>query len=357
VKKKLVCLSSGSEVQYRLDILRVMAMPEGAEIQFRYDTDLIDPTILTGLADDTLHKSPVLLAYLDLTAPIATPGGRAVQPCRHAVLINSEQLGKYVVLRFRLGAFSDCADIVALRALLAPKSPRSKDGKYEGFWVFENDFGKACLKSNEMALWQSLMKDLAGSADFASEDFFFRVMGLYRRGEDEAMSPSKGEYELKASTEYEWKVFHFHPESDAHKLMCVSTVIKVASASEDIKAVTSPLLAIDSSYDLKSFHFRTDATTATTYAAFTVKFEDATAVQGTQSAVPSTHPELFLPVRIVPSSLWAAFSVVVLTALLFGQQYISAISKGGIPHHTSIVLLVLAFITALFAVYALKKPL
>jgi hypothetical protein len=356
VKKKLVCLSSGFTAQYRLDILRVMAMPEGAEIQFRYDINLIDAPIRSGLGNDELHKSPVLLAYLDLTQPLETPGVRLIHPCRHAVLIGSEQLGQFVVLRFRLGPFSQCTDVAAFRKQLAPKSPEAKDGKLQGFWVFENNFEKACLKSNEMTVWQAIMKELGSSSDFGSEDFFFRVMGLHRRGKDDAIAPSKGEYKLKASTEYEWKIFHFHPDSDSHKPTNVSTVIQVASASEDIKPVTSPLLAIDSSYDLKSFHFRTNAQTVTTYAAFTVKFDDTVHVEGA-SAVPSTHPELFLPVKIVPSWVRPILSVLALTALLFGQQYIAATSKGGIPHHISFVLLGLAFLTAILAVYALKKPL
>jgi hypothetical protein len=354
--KKLVCLSSGSSAQYRLDILRVMALPEAAEIQFRYDIELIDAPVRSGLGKDKLHNSAVLLAYLDLTQPIDTPGLRAVHPCRHAVLIDSEQLGQFVILRFRLGAFSRCANVDALRTQLSSKSPKAKDGKLEGFWVFEDDFEKACTQSNEMKVWQAIMKDLGQTSDFVSEEFFFRVMGLHPQGKDDAVTPSKGEYKLKSSTEYEWKIFHFHPQSDAHKPRTISTVIQVASASDDIKSVTSPLLVIDSSYDLKSFHFRTNAATATIYTAFTVKFDDAVPIGGAATTVPA-HPELFLPVKIVPSRLRAILSVAFLTALLFGQQYIAATAKGGIPHHTSYVLLGLAFLTALIAVYALKKPL
>jgi hypothetical protein len=356
LKKKLVCLSSGSTLQYRLDILRVMAMPEGAEIQFRYDIGLIDQDIQTGLGNDSLHDSPVLIAYLDMTMTLATPGSRLVYPCRHARLINSEQLGQFVVLRFRLGPFSDCSDLAALRAQLAPKSPEIKDGRVKGFWVFESDFTKSCTKSNDMTVWQRGMRELGRSTDFSSEEFSFRVMGLYRRGDDDAIVPSKGEYKLRTNTEYEWKIFHFHPDSDDHRPKPVSTTVQVASASEDVKSVTSPVLAIDSSYDLKSFHFRTAAPTVTTFAAFTISFEDAKPAADAVTT-PSTHPELFLPVKIVPSWVRAIFSVCFLTVLLFGQQYISATSKGGIPHHTSFVLLGLALLTALVAVYALKKPL
>lgn len=199
------------------------------------------------------------------------------------------------------------------------------------------------------------MKDLAATADYASEAFFFRVMGLYRRGRDRELNPRNGEYRLASGSEYEWRIFHFHPESDAHEASTVSTVIQVASASEEIKPVTSPELAIDSSYDLKSFHFRTNAVTVTEFTSFTIKFQDISPRAADAGAM--VHPELFLPLRVVPSWWRGILSVLVLTALLFGQQYISATSKGGIPHHTSYVLLGLAFLTAVIAVYALKKPL
>ena len=355
MKKGLVCLSSGTAPQYRLDILRVMALPEGTEIQFRYDGDLIDAAVRPGLGQDKRHDTPVLLAYLDLTPPVTTPGPRTIYPCRHARLIASEMLGQFYILRFRLGAFCQCPNLDSFRKQLAPKGPQAKDGTLQGNWVFEDEFAKSCVASDDMAVWQKSMKDLAATPDYASEAFFFRVMGLYRRGSDRELNPRNGEYRLASGSEYEWRIFHFHPESDAHKAATVSTVIQVASASEEIKSVTSPELAIDSSYDLKSFHFRTNAVSVTEYTSFTMKFQDVT--QRATSGVGLVHPELFLPLKVVPSRWRGILSVIALTALLFGQQYISATSKGDIPHQTTYVLLGLAFLTAVIAVYALKKPL
>ena len=357
MKKKLVCLSSGSETQYRLDNLRVMALPEGADIQFRYDADLIEPSVLASLEGDKLHKSSALLGYLDLTKPVASPGTREALPCRHAELIDCQRFGRFLVLRFRLGAFVECGDLSAFRTGIQSKSPRAKEDKYEGFWVFEHDYTKAVAKSDDMTAWQTTIKRLAGSPDYASEDFFFRVMGLFRSRERNALSPLKGEYHLKSSTEYEWRILHFHPDSDAHKRAQVTTIVEVSSASEDIKAVTSPILAIDSSYDLKSFHFRTSAVTTNAYGAFTFKFTATPEGSSPADAAHPGQPELFLPLRIAPSWFRALFSVAVLTGLLFWQQYISATSKGGIPRHTSVGLLLLALGTATLAVFGLKKPL
>jgi hypothetical protein len=333
-----------------------MALPEGVEIQFRYDGDLIDAPIRSSLGRDKKHDTPVLLAYLDLTMPVTTPGPRPIHPCRNGRLIASEKFGRFYILRIRLGAFCQCPDLGAFRNALASKGPQAKDGKLEGHWVFEEEFTKVCTPTNDMDIWQTTMKNLGTSADYASEQFFFRVMGLYRRGSDHEIKPSNGEYKLRSSTEYEWRIFHFHPESDAHQASSVSTVIEVRSVSEDITPVTSPVLAIDSSYDLKSFHFRTKAATTNDYTSFTIKFEDVVP-SGTSGLVTAIHPELFLPVKVVPSWWRGILAVFILTALLFGQQYISATSKGGIPHSTSYVLLGLAFLTAIIAVYALKKPL
>lgn len=132
MKKGLVCLSSATAPQYRLDILRVMALPEGTEIQFRYDGDLIDASVRPSLGQDKRHDAPVLLAYLDLTPLVTIPGPRTIHPCRHARLIASEMLGRFYILRFRLGAFCHCPNLDSFRMQLALKGPQAKEGKLQG---------------------------------------------------------------------------------------------------------------------------------------------------------------------------------------------------------------------------------
>ncbi len=84
MKKTLICLSSGMTPQYRLDVLRLMALPTGTEIQFRYDVALIDSDIREGLGQNAMQGSSVLLAYVDCYPKIrVTAQGRsfhAVKP-------------------------------------------------------------------------------------------------------------------------------------------------------------------------------------------------------------------------------------------------------------------------------------
>jgi uncharacterized protein (DUF362 family) len=64
-KQVIVCLSSGLTPQYRLDILRCLALPSGMSIQFRYGQALVGENLREELAANRLAGSVVLLAYVD----------------------------------------------------------------------------------------------------------------------------------------------------------------------------------------------------------------------------------------------------------------------------------------------------
>jgi len=66
-KRVIVCLSSGLTPQYRLDILRCLALPARMSIQFRYGQSLIAENLREELAANRLAGSVVLLAYVDYT--------------------------------------------------------------------------------------------------------------------------------------------------------------------------------------------------------------------------------------------------------------------------------------------------
>ncbi len=354
--KTLVCLSSGMTPQYRLDVLSLMALPTGTEIQFRYDVVLIDSEIRGGLGQNALQDSSVLLAYVDCDPEDQSDGSRPIIPCRQAKLIGSTQLGQYFILRFELQSFADCRNSSALARVLAAKSPRRTAGQLQGMWAFSADFQALCGASDKIEVWQDIIKSLAGHKDFASERFFFTVTGIYPRGKGGALVPERGEFRLQSNSEYELRIFHFHPDSDAHGARSLSTVLKVVPGTNEIRAVTTPSLAIDSSYDLKSFHFRTHSPTTTDHTAFTVRFEGP-AGEPDKPTEPGRQPELFLPVTVSPSILRLGISLVALTLLLFGQQWIAATAKGAISQQTTSILCLLALFTAWVVVFGLKKPL
>lgn len=359
MKKTLVCLSSGMTPQYRLDILRLMALPGGTEIQFRYDEGIVDETLRENLTKNAMRKASALLCYLDCTAENPQEGQVCpVVPCRHAKLIDSTKVGRFFILRFCLGEFADCADIAKLETKLPSSKPhwKKKDAvaevKPSGLWCFNADLSHECAKSSAPEVWQATMTRLWRSKDFRAEEFFFNIEGIFERGERTSLTADDGEFKLSAAKEYEAKVFHFHPDSDAHQVPTGTTILRVTPGSSDLTSITTPTLPIDSPYDLKSFHLRSGSPASTQYSSLTIRFEN----ESDAKAVP-TQPQLFIPIKIVPSRIRLFLSTVVIAALLFLQQWISATAKGPIDHATTFVLGVLAVLTAALAVYSLKKPL
>ena len=61
----LLCLSSGATQRYRQDILRAIAQPAGAVMQFRYSLDLIAESLKQLIAENKLTNERLCIAYLD----------------------------------------------------------------------------------------------------------------------------------------------------------------------------------------------------------------------------------------------------------------------------------------------------
>jgi hypothetical protein len=358
-KDTLICLSSGLTPQYRLDILRLMALPMKTEIQFRYDEDLIEAKLRVGLDANEMKNAEALLCYLDCSAD-APPEGQICSsiPCRHGVLIDSTRIGHYFMLRFRLEDFADCPNLSSFESRTKASNPRWKREQESrrlgpiGLWCFYADLAQTCGRSSSAETWQSIIASLWQKKDFAEEEFFFKVEGIFERGRRSALSAHKGEFTLRGAKDYEVKIFHFHPRSDAQGTGVWGILLIVRPGSNDLGSITSPSLPVDSSYDLKSFHIRSSSNVVTQYTSLTIRFENEK-----DGAILASQPQLFLPMRVVPSFTRLFVSTFLIAGLLFLQQWISASAKGPIDWHTTSVLGALAVLTAVAAVYSLKKPL
>ena len=93
-KKTIVCLSSGLTPQYRLDILRSLALPSGMSIQFRYSKSLVAENLRDDLSSNRLAGAVVLLAHVDCTDTYKKDGAACpITPCRYAILATSSRIG------------------------------------------------------------------------------------------------------------------------------------------------------------------------------------------------------------------------------------------------------------------------
>jgi hypothetical protein len=351
--KSLLCLSSGLTPQYRLDILRLLALPTGTDIPFRYGDVLIQEGLRTAFASNDLKGSRVLLAHVDCDASARPADGKCIiTPCRHAILVNSTKVGAFFFLQFRLEEFAPCTDTASFQNQIVGDRPHwNAAGEIEGNWCFESSVGEqACRRLGTLDSWQEVIRGLWTRKDFAQEPFFFAVDGLYVRGKSDRLVPKQGEFVLDSERNYSFRVFHFHPDGDKHAMPQSAGLLKIEVATPHLETVTTPTLPVDSPYDLKTFHLRTGRA---------VKEESAWIVARIEhkgGGAVESQPELFLPLKVEPARFKAIGFVILVAALIFAQQLLSATAKGPINLGTTIALVILALGTAVLVVFGIKKP-
>jgi len=354
--KPLICLSSGMEPRYRLDILRLLALPIGTYIQFRYSEDLIPDHLLAPLAANQLVSTAVLLAHVDCTPEARRSDQKCpITPCRHGRLIRSTRIGHYFILRFCLAEFAPCSDGHKFDNQISSQRPtwNKTNDKIEGRWCFEGPVDhQSCPRVNTTDAWQNIIIELARRKDFSAESFFFTVMGIYPRGGEEVLAPECGEFNFHADKNYEARIFHFHPPGDMRTMPTNSALIKVEVSSPQLVSITAPTLPIDSPYDLKSFHFQASDSAKLQFAALVIRIDNR--VDGKPV---ETQPELYLPAKVKPATFRLLASALVIGVLLWLQQWLAAAAKGPISVKDIVFLLILALATGFIVVFGLKKPL
>src|SRR6266704_70214 len=190
--KSLLCLSSGLTPRYRHDILRLLALPTGTDIPFRYGGVLIQEGLRTPLANNDLKGSKVLLAHVDCDASARPPDDKSIiTPCRHAILVDSTKIGAFFFLQFRLEEFAPCANASGFQNQIVGDRPHwNATGEIEGNWCLESAAGEqACKRVGTLDAWQEVIGALWPRKDFAQEPFFFAVDGLYVRGSSKRLVP------------------------------------------------------------------------------------------------------------------------------------------------------------------------
>jgi hypothetical protein len=344
------------EPRYRLDILRLLALPIGTHIQFRYAEDLIQDHLQGPMAKNQLVSTPVLLAHVDCTPEARLSDQKCpITPCRYARLNRTTRIGHYFILSFVLDEFAPCSDLHKFDKQVSSQRPtwNNAEDKIYGKWCFEGSVDQqTCPAVNTTEAWQNIITKLSQSTDFSAESFFFTVTGIYPRGSEELLAPESGEFNFRADGNYEAKIFHFHPSGDMRTMPSDSALIKVEVSSPPLVSVTAPTLPIDSPYDLKSFHFQASDSTKLQFAALVVRIDSRTDGKPIE-----TQPELYLPAKVKPATIRLFASASAIGALLWLQQWLAATAKGPIGTQSTVILLVLALATAFIVVFGLKKPL
>lgn len=269
-KTFVLMLSSGQSPRYRDDIIRVMALPTGGQMQFRYREKHVGQ-MFSELSRNCLSGCEALVAYLDKTDNTREP---EIVPCRFCWIIDSEAEGEFVVVRFEVGEFAVTDEGVDVRGavadLLHPQStlPSWTEAKVEGHFLLELKVApSSCRSGEDRRAWQTVVHNLGGRKDFHDCPFFYNLRGIVEEPGEESLSLSEGNYVLKPDKIYRADITHYTPPAAADQSRLWGR-LDIGVRGNGVQALTSQHLSVDSPYDVKRFYFRTTGEVRKQYALF-----------------------------------------------------------------------------------------
>jgi hypothetical protein len=354
----LLCVGSGLARRYKHNTLQILALPRGAYIQFRYDSDIIPESLQKRLKTRELWGATVLLGYVDCTESGRRPDGSCcIVPCRYGRLLQSGQIGSVFILQFELQDFAATQDLAALQETLPADRPHwetvGEDKVLKGFWCQELPTKFAgCRRSDDIGDWQSIIRELANHDDFSKEPYYFRVLGIFERGQNEPVALENGECVLRSNKGYAVAVFHWDPKADSHTGKKATQWLKLDTYEPWLEARTNPILTIDAPYDVSSVEIRTGNISREEHGLVVLRDTD------NDEASERLAIELPLPVKVKGTFVGTILIGIGLGLLLTSQQLIAIFSNKDVEAAVplTIAAIILGMATGLWLAFGLPRP-
>ena len=362
----LLLLSSGLRTRYREDILRALTMPYGAHLQFRYSKGyLSNPKELwEQLSKNRFSQHRILVVYVDAANKQQPPN---LIPCRYGLMIKSEAVGGYAVLKFELGDFAYASDLGQFQgnvtSAVSGKLPYWDDDPQTGKRKMLGDLVQfmpqqppSCNASRNSNVWQLVTDQLQKRNDFSNEPFFYNVEKLQEIETETLFNLENGEYTLNAGKTYQFRILHYDPSDREVPLQTADQTrwIIVDGEGEGLKRVSTSQLAIDSPYDVKTVTFRAPNNTSMERAIVTFfRVKEPNAQPTTDKAI----RDFDLQVVIKGNWKWTLFVALIIGGLLSAQQLLTMWNAKGKLETIPIVLTIFfSMTTAIVAAFGLRKP-
>jgi len=268
--KLVLMLSSGERPRYRDDIIRVMALPTGGRLQFRYRKKYVPDDVFCHLPDNGLSDCKALIAYLDTSNQDRPP---EIVPCRFAQVLDSELEGEFAVIRFEVGDFavtdqgvnpgSEASKLMPQQASL----PHWENGSLKGHFLValtRRLSGWQSLKDRRA--WQAVVGNLGARKDFRDCPFFYHLRTVIEEDANTAVPLCEGKYVLKPDKIYRADVVHYTASTATGQQGGPWGRLEASAQGNGVQSLTTQHLAIDSPYDIKRVYFRTSGEASKQYA-------------------------------------------------------------------------------------------
>jgi hypothetical protein len=262
-QRPFVFLSSGATRQYRDDIIRALALPEGAALQFRYRLDgNVCPFVQSHISDGaTFDGATALLCYFDRVLEEAVP-------CRFATIVSVRRHGSTVSIKFRIAQYakaiaSQASFTSMLRAVCTsdcgsvpssanPAEPLGTKRLLGHFWLAPTIIPASVVPAGPPeaeASWETAVNELVKRTEFPREVPFLRIQGIYLSG-TKPVAIENYQYRIGANTSAELLIYHYIPEE-----LLPDSTISVSTNSSAIAFTGRSIFVLESPYDLKTVRF------------------------------------------------------------------------------------------------------
>jgi hypothetical protein len=268
----LVLLSSAApnRPRYADDIVRVLALPPGAQMQFRYDRRWVAPSVIAQIPREQLADEPILICFL---AADSGPHGFEILPIRFARLIRAELVGTSCLLIFEARDFVDEIDDSAVRAAVSTSIRAKLPGPSpasDALFAFECTLPTPPPPGGmNLGAFENSVTRLSKFQPFSTaETMFFTVIRLHRLGKfswfgswPRTKSPNgadMGTYVVAGGKRYEFEIYCLRPNEPPAGGQPPKLRLTIDSEDDQLTFVSATHGEVDSKYDVKRFVFRSD---------------------------------------------------------------------------------------------------
>jgi hypothetical protein len=267
-----VLLSSDYSPRYKQDILRCLAAPVGATIQFRYDRVHLSESVLKQLGK---LRYPAHAVVCSVASKGVGPLTLVLVRATEIVALREHGSTVSVILKIKEIANAEPTTFTtALDSSSNGESPRKKseEASPEGKYFFEVPDLPTVERGLSLTTWEQAITNLRNQHAYQDEPFFWTVVGIQEEGRSFDASILHGlPDKLPPGSGFDLLIYHYQPRGGAKP----NSKLEL-SVGPDIEIVVPPDLTVDSRYDLRVWSCRTAANTQSSHKSwFRVKTANA----------------------------------------------------------------------------------
>ncbi len=257
----LILVSSSARKRYHDDILRCLAAPEGAEVQFRYSKADVAQAVWQN--PKTIEGQEGVVCSAD----VKVSGSFPLIPVRTVKVRRMFRHGTIATVVLAIGKLAYADDINTFTETIhkkgaedSPKKVVDEEGepKITGKFFFQVDSVGHLHQDAFIDNWQGIVKQLHGQQGYSKEPFFWTVLGLYETAPASGEVVQEGELKkwnpnVTADGDYTLLVYIYHPctsqwDNGGTRLRLTTHPPVITNYPHDV--------VIDSPYDVKRWRFR-----------------------------------------------------------------------------------------------------